>query len=242
VPDPTRTRERRGQVTLIDGVPFSNPSSTLSLLPDAATARWLAAQAPLVRGRLLDNGCGNQPYRAWYEPLVDSVVTLDAAPAPGVAVVGFADRLPFADQSFDTVLATEVLEHVENSERAASELLRVLRPGGCAIITVPFLYPTHEAPHDFRRFTHYGLVDLLARNGFEVLSVAAKGGPGLLVGQWAVLAITQALGSRVQHPLVRELVARPQQLFVQRRSVRLAPTGLRAIVSLGYMAVGRRPL
>jgi SAM-dependent methyltransferase len=234
-------RRRQGQARISGGIPYADPSSTLSLLPGAAVGQWLATQSPLLRGRLLDSGCGNQPYRCWYQPHVDAVVTLDAAAAPGVDVIGFADRLPFASESFDTVLATEVLEHVENAERAAAELFRVLRPGGHALISVPYLYPTHEAPYDFRRFTHFGLADLLRRHHFDVLSLSAKGGPGVMLAHYAVLAATQALGEHTTKPWVRRLLAGPQQAFTARRTVAREATGRSAIISLGYLAAARRP-
>lgn len=237
-----RVRDRQAGALLRNGIPYADPRSTLSLLPGAAVGQWLAAHSHLLQGRLLDSGCGNQPYRSWYEPHVTSVVALDAVPAPGVDVVGFADLLPFASQSFDTVLATEVLEHVENAERAAAELFRVLRPGGHALISVPYLYPTHEAPYDFRRFTHFGLADLLRRQGFDVLSLQAKGGPLVMLAHYAVLATTQALGARTATPWVRRMIAGPQQAYVQRRAVRREATGRSAIISLGYLAAVRRPL
>ena len=240
--DDARVRHRQGAALIVDGVPYADPASTLSLLPGAAVGQWLAAQAGLLHGRLLDNGCGNQPYRQWYEPFVDEVVTLDATTGDGVAVLGFADQLPFADQSFDSVLATEVFEHVQNVERAAAEMFRVLRPGGIALVTVPYLYPTHEAPYDFRRFTHFGLADLVRRHGFELLSLQAKGGPGVMFAHYGVLAVTQALGARVQRPGLRRMLAAPQQAFAHRRQVQREPTGRSAVISLGYMAAVRRPL
>jgi SAM-dependent methyltransferase len=240
--DAARLRHRQGAVRIVDGIPYADSSSTLSLLPGAAVGQFLAGQTGLLRGRLLDNGCGNQPFRPWYEPHVDEVITLDAAPGEGVAILGFADRLPFADRTFDTVLATEVLEHVENVERAAAELFRVLRPGGHALVTVPYLYPTHEAPYDFRRFTHFGLADLLKRNGFEVLTLQAKGGPAIMMAHYAVLAITQALGARIDKPGLRRLLSAPQEAFAHRRQVQRDATGRSAIISLGYMAAARRPL
>jgi SAM-dependent methyltransferase len=240
--DVGRRRHRRGPARIVNGIPYSDARSTLSLLPGAAHGEWLARHRHLVRGRLLDNGCGNQPYRDWYEPLVDEVVTLDAAAADGVDVLGFADRLPFADRSFDTVLVTEVLEHVEDAERAAGEIFRVLRPGGHALVTVPFLYPTHEAPYDFRRFTHFGLADLLRRHQFEISTVEAKGGPGLLLAHFAVLALTQALRSATEHPPVRRALAAPQEAWIRRRRrVQGDVAGLAGIASLGYMVTARRP-
>jgi ubiquinone/menaquinone biosynthesis C-methylase UbiE len=66
------------------------------------------------------------------------------APAPGgrfAAVRGDARMLPFADGSFDRVIAAEVLEHIPDDEVAVRELVRVLRPGGMLAVTVPRWWP-----------------------------------------------------------------------------------------------------
>lgn len=249
-----RRRARQGAAVVVDGVPYGDAASTLSLLPGAAVGEWLAANRAAVRGRLLDAGCGNQPFRSWYATLADRVVTLDAAPLAGIDVLGFADRLPFADGSFDTVLMTEVLEHVTDAEQAVADAYRVLSPGGSLLVTVPFIYPVHEAPYDFRRLTHLGLRSLLERHGFEVRSLAAKGGLARLAAHVAFLGAAQlldGLGRRAgRHRLptevapVRRIFAAPQQWIIsrgRRRRVVGEPTGTAALVSLGYMAVGRRP-
>lgn len=240
--DTARLRHRQGPARVVGGVPYSDRDSTLSLLPGAAVGRWLAARGPLVHGRLLDLGCGNQPFRSWYGPLVDEVVPVDAAPIPGVLQVDLSEPLPFPDASFDVVLCTQVLEHVENVELAGAEIARLLRPGGCALITVPFLYPTHEAPYDFQRFTHFGLRGLVRRHGLEVLNLEAQGGPGLLVLHYGVLAVTAALTAlrldRVR--AVRALVAAPQEAVRARVSTRLS--GPARIASLGYLVAARKPL
>ncbi|MBI2099171.1 class I SAM-dependent methyltransferase [Candidatus Uhrbacteria bacterium] len=109
-------------------------------------------------GRVLDVGCGSA---ASYAPHFPSRVCLDAAPGIGVDIVGDAHALPFPDNSFDLVLCIEVLEHLKSPERAIAEMKRVLRPGGKLILTTRFLYPIHDAPGDFWRFTEYGLRYLL---------------------------------------------------------------------------------
>lgn len=247
--DTLRLRHRQGPARIVDGVPYSDRATTSSLLPGAAVGRWLAAQAPLVRGRLMDLGCGNQPFLVWYGPLVDEVVAVDAAPRPGVIVVDLATPLPFDTASFDTVLCTSVLEHVDNPEVAMGEIARVLRPGGHALITVPFLYPTHEAPYDFQRFTHHGITGLARRHGLEVLDVAAQGGPVLMVAHYVVLAVSQALraaaralgplGFLADNRLVRLALAAPQEALRGRVSTRLS--GLAKIASLGYQVSVRTP-
>jgi SAM-dependent methyltransferase len=240
-PGGDRVRHRQGAARVVRGVPYSDRDSTLSLLPGAAVGRWLAARADLVHGRLLDLGCGNQPFAGWYGPLADEVVPVDAAPIPGVRQVDLGARLPFADASFDTVLCTQVLEHVDGIEVAAAEIARVLRPGGHALVTVPFLYPTHEAPYDFQRLTHLGLASLARRHGLEVLDVEAQGGPGMLVAHHAVLALTGVLrATRLERVrAVRALVAAPQEALRSRVSTRLS--GPAKVASLGYLLTARKP-
>lgn len=245
----SRLRHRQGPVRIVDGVPYSNRRSTLSLLPGAAVGRWLHANRAQVSGRLLDLGAGNQPLRPWYADKVERITAIDVAATGGLDVLGVADHLPFAAASFDTVLCTSVLEHVEDVEAAMTEIVRVLAPGGHLLLSVPFLYPTHEAPWDFWRTTHHGLRSLAQRHGLVVTDLAAQGGPFLLVTHALVLALSQALrtvtaalgplGALVDNPLVRGVVAGPQELVRGRVSTRLGP--LSKVASLGYLAVARKP-
>lgn len=235
-----RLRPRRGPARIVAGVPYADPQTTLSLLPGAAIGEWLHEHRHLVTGRLLDAGCGNRPYAEWYGPLVNESVGLDLAPLPGVTV-GSVEQMPFADAEFDAVLCTEVLEHVGDAERATAELFRVTRPGGHVLVTVPFLYPTHEAPYDMRRLTHLGLHDLMQRHGFQVIGVEAAGGPVRLALHYLVLAAVAAAGRHTERSLVRTALAAPQQALVRTRPT---PRGLSAAArraSLGYMAAARRP-
>jgi SAM-dependent methyltransferase len=131
--------------------------------------------APLLRqleGDVLDVGCGRKPYRhlvpaARYVGLdVDSAVTRTLAAADF-----FYDgtKFPFADGSFDGALCSQVLEHVFTPETFLVEISRVLRPGGTLVLAVPFVWDEHEQPHDFARYSSFGLRSLLERAGFEVL-------------------------------------------------------------------------
>lgn len=248
--DAERVRHRQGRVQVVDGVPYPDGRSTLSLLPNSVVGRWLASRASEVSGDLLDLGAGNQPYRPWYEPLAKTVVAADATPSEGIDVLTFAAPLPFADNSFDTIVCTSVLEHVPNAESAAAEMARTLRPGGRLLITVPFLYPTHESPYDFWRTTHLGLRSVLERNGLVVDDVSAQGGPILLVAHYLIGALAQLIyllgrslgpaGRLVDNRAVRALVALPQRAVRSKVSYRLTP--LSRAASLGYMASARKPL
>jgi SAM-dependent methyltransferase len=113
-------------------------------------------------------------------------------------IVGAAESLPVPDASFDVVLCTMVLEHVTDPRRVLAEARRALRPNGRIVLTVPGVWPTHEAPHDYWRFTRFGLEELMREFRLEG-KVVAIGGLWAVVGQMAVLAMSPIR-------VVRELV------------------------------------
>ena len=115
----------------------------------------------------------------------------------------FADAvyLPFPDGRFDGVICLEVLEHVPDPALVMSEIARVLRPGGRAWISMPFLYPLHDAPFDFQRYTEYGLRRDVERAGLEVVTLRKCGHAIRVAGLLMCLAI--AGGAYTQRGLVR---------------------------------------
>jgi SAM-dependent methyltransferase len=151
-------------------------------------------------GTLLDVGCGNRPYFEVFRETVTSYVGLDPdrrGSRPDVA--GRADALPFADGSIDTVLSIAVLEHVPDPEGMLAETHRVLRTGGHLILLAPQYWRLHEEPHDYYRFTSYGLEHLARGRGFSVIEVRPQGGAWTVAGQ----AICGALEQR---PRLRRLI------------------------------------
>lgn len=128
-----------------------------------------------IHGKVLDAGSGD--FRR-YEHLfsADSVTHLDVFSAPGVDVVASLDSMPFSDHEFDSVLSTQVFEHIEYPEKAAAEIYRVLRPGGHVLVTVPQWNELHEEPHDFWRYTCFGIKSLFERHGFSTVAYEQTGG------------------------------------------------------------------
>lgn len=127
------------------------------------------------RGRLLDIGCGGRPFEDFATPSITSWVGFDVPENDLADVHGYAESLPFADASFDTVLCTEVLEHVAEPKRALCEMSRVLRDGGTLILTTPQSFCVHEAPFDFYRYTTYGLAHLLDEAAFQIIKSSPLG-------------------------------------------------------------------
>ena len=109
--------------------------------------------------RTLDIGSGGSLYG--YERFFPNRVTVDIDPARNPEIIGDIHALPFTDGEFDMVLCIEVLEHVLNPRKAMEEMRRVLKKGGTLILTTRFVYPIHDAPNDYWRFTKYGLQELV---------------------------------------------------------------------------------
>jgi SAM-dependent methyltransferase len=131
-----------------------------------------------ARGEALDVGSGRSPYLAQLRTRCTGVVSLDAEERSlEVDLVGdVQDMQDVGPNSFDTILCTQVLEHVPQPPRAFGEFRRVLKPGGKLLLTVPHLSAVHESPHDYYRFTRYALVSLCEEAGLDVLEVREVGG------------------------------------------------------------------
>lgn len=127
----------------------------------------------VVKGRVLDVGCADQFIRN-YLPENSEYVGLDYYQTAtqwyktSPDVFGDAQRLPFADATMDSVLLLDVLEHLPESNMCLSEIARVIKDKGTFVLQVPFLYPIHDAPLDFQRWTLYGLRHLVLRHGFFI--------------------------------------------------------------------------
>lgn len=126
----------------------------------------------LARGRVLDVGCADGWARGTLSGDCEYIgldYPVTAQGKYGTRPDVFADgaRLPFGDESFDTILLLEVLEHVAEPERVLSEIQRVLKAGGVLLLSMPFLYPLHDAPHDYQRYTSPGLKHAVRRAGMQ---------------------------------------------------------------------------
>ena len=92
-----------------------------------------------------------------YKKYFPNRVGIDIRPGEGVDQVASVYALPFPDNHFDNVLCISVLEHLIEPQKAIAEMQRVLKKNGKIILSAPFLFPIHDAPDDYWRFTKYGL-------------------------------------------------------------------------------------
>ena len=143
-----------------------------------------------ARGSLIDIGCGEKPYQELFAPFVDKHIGIDHEDTfhdkSNIDLIGSAYEIPAQDSSFDSAVCTAVLEHLEEPELALRECHRILKPGGCAIYSVPFIWHLHEEPRDFFRFSKYGLRYLFEKVGFEIVELEALSGFWATFGQLLV--------------------------------------------------------
>jgi SAM-dependent methyltransferase len=135
-----------------------------------------------AHGTLIDIGCANQRLKS-YIPRNCNYIALDYYKTASSLyeaipdIYGNAQSLPFINDCAETLTLIEVIEHLPNPSAAIAEAYRVLKVGGELIITVPFLYPIHDAPYDFQRWTRFGLEALASQNNFEVREQHYRGQP-----------------------------------------------------------------
>jgi len=172
----------------------------------ATLPRLLASVAP---GPVIDAGCGEQPFRELVESQARRYVGMDPVQNSrhSVDVLGDLENVPPASPRYQLVLCTEVLEHVADIDRSFAGLRRLTASGGYVVLTVPFMYPVHMEPFDFRRLTEYGIAHLAAAHGFDVVSVERLGraadGLATLLEDTSVLPATRSPYDRVKARALR---------------------------------------
>jgi SAM-dependent methyltransferase len=128
-----------------------------------------------ITGKVLDIGAGNV---SRYEKLFSSneYLKMDVFKGDNIDFVGTADNIPINDSEFDSVVCTQVFEHLKNPRKSAREIYRILKKGGYCLVTVPQINELHEEPNDFFRYTKYGIEYIFKKEGFAVIEYDQRGG------------------------------------------------------------------
>lgn len=211
---------------------------TSRLVADRAAEAYANAIALHANGRLVDLGCGNVPLFGMYRDVVDDIVCVDwqSGSHSSVHVDLFADLnapLDLDESSFDTVIATDVIEHLHEPRALFSSAARALRGGGKLIIGVPFLYWIHEAPHDYHRYTKFALERMVRDAGLELIYLDAFGGPPEVLSDIAIKSFGRLRWlARLVYTITRPVVDFPP--------VRRWSKSMSATMPLGYVLVAQK--
>ena len=190
------------------------------IVPRLAGAIGTALDSALTElpaaARVLDVGCGRQPFRAAITARGLRYYGLDAVQNPegNVDFIGTLDGpLPaaaLAEGPYDFLLCTEVLEHVADWPAAFRNLARLAAPGAKVLITCPHFYPLHEVPYDFWRPTPFALRHHAAASGFAVERLEQLGDNWDVLGTFLAeawpYARTPRLADRILARIVRSLL------------------------------------
>lgn len=150
-----------------------------------------------AQGHLVDIGCGTRPYESIFSAYVTDYFGVDWEGA-SEAHYGAATKADlYADctntgldsESFDTLLSTQVMEHIYDTNAYLGECYRLLKKGGMGIYSVPFVWETHAEPFDYYRFTRYSLEKLFVQHGFVVEKIEPVGGVYATLMQMKIVSL-----------------------------------------------------
>ena len=209
----------------------------------------LDAICSILQGSVLDVGSGDRRLEKRLPPGA-RYIGLDYPPSGAryrtpPHVWADALRLPVRDRAFDSVALLEVLEHLPDPQPALKEAARVVRSKGLVIVTVPFLYPIHDAPYDFRRLTAYGIRHLASEAGLVVIELNERGHALETAAMLTALALSEACIRALEQRrpiallLLSSLLAVPFINVAGYVASRLFPTD--RFMPVGYAAVLRKP-
>lgn len=162
--------------------------------------KGLNEQFPRITGDVLVLGAGHEPYQQLLNAAQTVLLTDIDTKNSEIDLAVDAHRLPFADQSFDTVLAIEVLEHLKRPAVASTEVWRVLRPGGLVLVSIPFMFRIHGDPSDFQRLTASGLKELFSE--FSEIKVTEFGSRTHVISDLATTALPFCVILRILNHLL----------------------------------------
>jgi len=216
---------------------------TSRLVTDLVGAYYSSVIPRYASGRLLDLGCGKVPLYATYKDHVTDIVCVDWGNSQHKNdhldyELDLTKDLPFPTAEFNTIILSDVLEHVSSPEPLWREMARVLAVNGKVIMNVPFYYWLHEQPYDYYRYTEFALRRFIELSGMKLILIEPLGG---------ALEIMADLFAKNIRRL--PIAGRPTAIFAQWFALRFSRTTFGKKISkrtsrefpLGYFLIAEKP-
>lgn len=196
-----------------------------------------------AKGRLLDLGCGKAPLFLAYRDFVTDNTCVDWENTQhGNGHLDFecdlTKKLPFTDGEFDTIIVSDVLEHIPQPGHLWLEMYRILAAGGRIIMNVPFYYWLHEQPHDYYRYTEFALKRFVEGSGLNMLQIESIGGvPEIVADILAKCVLRLPKIGRAMASFGQWVTA----LFIRTRIGAKVSKATKEKFPLGYFLVAEKP-
>lgn len=210
-----------------------NPAS---ILLQHYVSSWPLQQARF--STILDAGAGRLAYKQLLAQHTTKYLSTDMSANLPVDLVSSVESLPLAPNSVDLVFCSQVLEHVPHPWIAIQEFERVLKPGGTLLITVPFQGYLHNAPHDYFRFTHFALKQLMKDAGLEIKEIQSLGGFFCFLGYIRSTIIMPLFGL----PIIGHLLFKLNYLLSRLDIVIDRFTKSDKVLALNYACIAQKPV
>ncbi|WP_057936044.1 class I SAM-dependent methyltransferase [Algoriphagus resistens] len=210
----------------------------------ASIFKFIQSNKNVFKGKFLDVGCGEKPY----ESLILS--NHNVISYTGIDLIGGQEykkgvkpdflwdgiTFPFDDSVYGSAMATEVLEHCPDPLVSLSEIYRILKASSPLLLTVPFIWPTHETPYDFYRYTPFGLRHLLVKAGFEDIEITCLGGWDASLAQVLGLWLKRRKMSRANQKRLFLIVKPVIQYLLKKDRILEESSEQNLITSIGVVA------
>jgi SAM-dependent methyltransferase len=195
-------------------------------------------------GIIFDCGCGDKPYKSLFAGKYSKYFGMDFPGSSNKKMLDFYGSglyCPIKNDSFNTVLLIQVLEHTPDPERLLSEVFRVLKNDGIIIATIPFVYSLHCEPYDFFRFTNHGIKALFEKK-FEIISLTNKTYFFSTFAQMLILHLWMPV-KNIKNKLLYVLIGLPVLVLIsiiQLLGILLEPLSKDQKFTTGYCVIARK--
>ena len=142
--------------------------------------KFLEKYSKHLKGHLVDLGCGEAPFKEYFLQFTDKYTGVDWSNTfhnSGADVISDLNvEINLDDEVADSIISMSVMEHLCEPQIFLNESYRILKGGGEMVLQVPWQWRIHEAPHDYFRYTPYGLKYMFEKAGFEDVRIEAQNG------------------------------------------------------------------